>query len=147
MKFSDEGYIINCKKHGEKSLILTVLCKNNGKVCGYVKSGLSKKNLATFQLGNLVKIVLDNTKTEKQNLKELEKFAYDFEQKVRSGKYLSGEKLSFQEFTEIWFKDYGNIHLEKKTRIIYEQLLQKHILPVIGHLKLSKILPIHCFNK
>ena len=56
MKFSDEGYIINCKKHGEKSLILTVLCKNNGKVCGYVKSGLSKKNLATFQLGNLVKI-------------------------------------------------------------------------------------------
>ena len=56
MKFSDEGYIINCKKHGERSLILTVLCKNNGKVCGYVKSGLSKKNLATYQLGNLVKI-------------------------------------------------------------------------------------------
>ena len=56
MKFSDEGYIINCKKHGERSLILTVLSKENGKVCGYVKSGLSKKNLATFQLGNLVKI-------------------------------------------------------------------------------------------
>ena len=55
MKFSDEGYIINCKKHGERSLILTVLCKNYGKVCGYVKSGLSKKNLAIFQLGNLIK--------------------------------------------------------------------------------------------
>lgn len=52
----DEGYIINCRKHGEKSLILTVLCKQYGKVCGYVKSGLNKKNLATFQQGNLVKI-------------------------------------------------------------------------------------------
>ena len=54
MKFRDEGYIINCRKHGESSLILTVLCKKYGKVCGYVKSGLSKKNLATFQLGNKV---------------------------------------------------------------------------------------------
>ncbi len=56
MKFVDEGYIINCRKHGESSLILTVLCKEYGKVCGYVKSGLSKKNLATYQQGNLVKI-------------------------------------------------------------------------------------------
>lgn len=56
MKFRDEGYIINCRKHGENSLILTVLCKEYGKVCGYVKSGLSKKNLATFQLGNKVAI-------------------------------------------------------------------------------------------
>jgi len=56
MQFNDEGYIINCRKHGERSLILTVLCKQYGKVCGYVKSGLSKKNLATFQQGNLVKV-------------------------------------------------------------------------------------------
>ena len=56
MKFVDEGYIINCRKHGEKSLILTVLCKHYGKVCGYVKAGVNKRNLATYQLGNLVKI-------------------------------------------------------------------------------------------
>ena len=56
MQFTDEGYIINSRKHGEKSLILTVLTKNNGKVCGYVKSGISKKNTGTYQLGNLIKI-------------------------------------------------------------------------------------------
>ena len=56
MNFTDEGYIINCRRHGEKSLILTVLCKEYGKVCGYVKSGINKKNLAVFQQGNLVKI-------------------------------------------------------------------------------------------
>lgn len=56
MKFVDEGYIINCRKHGETSLILTVLCKEYGKVCGYVRSGLNKKTLATFQPGNLVSV-------------------------------------------------------------------------------------------
>ena len=56
MNFTDEGYIINCRKHGEKSLILTVLCKKYGKVCGYVKSGINKKTFGTFQLGNKVKI-------------------------------------------------------------------------------------------
>ena len=56
MNFTDEGYIVNCRKHGEKSLILTVLCEKYGKVCGYVKSGVNKKTLSTYQLGNKVKI-------------------------------------------------------------------------------------------
>ncbi len=56
MKFEDEGYIINIKKHGESSAILSVLTRKNGKVVGFVKNALSKKNLSTFQLGNKVKI-------------------------------------------------------------------------------------------
>lgn len=56
MRFSDEGYIVNLRKHGESSLILTVLTHGHGKVTGYVKNCLSKKNLAAFQLGNFLKI-------------------------------------------------------------------------------------------
>ncbi|MBE6452359.1 MAG: DNA repair protein RecO [Alphaproteobacteria bacterium] len=56
MKFTDEGYIINLCKHGERSLILTVLTQNHGKIVGYVKNCLSKKNLSTYQLGNHIKI-------------------------------------------------------------------------------------------
>ena len=56
MKFIDEGYIIGIRRHGENSGIVTVLCKEQGKVCGYVKSCFSKRNLATFQIGNLVKV-------------------------------------------------------------------------------------------
>lgn len=55
-KFDDEGYIINIKKHGESSAILTVLTKNNGKVIGFVKNCLTKKNLGVYQLGNQVTI-------------------------------------------------------------------------------------------
>lgn len=56
MKFTDQGYIINLRRHGERSLILTVLTKEHGKVTGYVKNALTKKNLSTFQLGNLVAV-------------------------------------------------------------------------------------------
>lgn len=56
MTFNDEGYIINMRKHGESSLILTVLSKNNGKIVGFVKNCLSKKNLGVFQLGNFIQV-------------------------------------------------------------------------------------------
>lgn len=56
MQFIDEGYIVNCRKHSENSLIVTLLTKEHGKVCGYVRSGYTKKNLSVFQLGNHLKI-------------------------------------------------------------------------------------------
>ena len=56
MKFVDEGYIIGVRRHGESSAILTVLSREHGKICGYVKSGFSKKNLAVLQIGNLIKV-------------------------------------------------------------------------------------------
>ncbi len=85
----------------------------------------------------------DPARTEKQNQKALEKFVFEFEEKVKSGKYLQGEKLSFQSFTEIWFKDYAEMHLEASTIQLYRHLLKLHIIPAIGHLKLSKVLPAH----
>ena len=85
----------------------------------------------------------DPQKTDRQNQKALEKFAIEFEEKVKSGKYLDGEKLTFKEFVEMWFMDYGNTHLEQSTIQLYRQLLDNHIIPEIGHLKLSKILPAH----
>ena len=56
MIINDEGYIINLRRHGEKSLILTVLTKGHGKMVGYVKNCLTKKNLGIYQLGNKVGI-------------------------------------------------------------------------------------------
>ena len=56
MQFTDEGYIIGLRKHGESSLILTVLTRNYGKITGYVKNCMHKKNLSTYQLGNSIKI-------------------------------------------------------------------------------------------
>ncbi len=56
MQFVDEGYIIDLRKHGESSLILTVLTRNYGKITGYVKNCMHKKNLGIYQLGNTIKV-------------------------------------------------------------------------------------------
>ncbi len=81
MQFIDEGYIINCRKHGENSLIINLLTKEHGRVCGYVKSGYSKKKMAIFQAGNFIKIdawsrVDDNMLTLKVEL--ITPYAVDF---------------------------------------------------------------------
>ena len=44
----------------------------------------------------------DPDKTEKQNQKALERFAMDFEDKVKSGRYLKGEKMTCQEYSALW---------------------------------------------
>ena len=59
--------------------------------------------------------VPDPSKTEKQNQKALERFAVEFEAKVKAGKYLDGEKLTFQSFVPIWHKDYAEMQLEETT--------------------------------
>lgn len=85
----------------------------------------------------------DPNKTEKQNQKALEKFVFEFEEKVKSGKYLDGEKITFQAFTEIWLSDYAELHLEATTLQLYKHLLTLHIIPAIGNIKISKIQPVH----
>jgi len=54
MQVSDEGYIVKILKHGESSLILTVLSAVHGKISGFIKGGLTKKKLGVYQLGNKI---------------------------------------------------------------------------------------------
>lgn len=54
MQFSSEGYIIKLRNHGEKSLIITLVCPQRGKITAYVNGAKSKKNLGIYQLGNYI---------------------------------------------------------------------------------------------
>ncbi|MCI8401967.1 MAG: hypothetical protein HFI38_07770 [Lachnospiraceae bacterium] len=83
----------------------------------------------------------DPARTEKQNQKALEIFALKFEEQVKSGKYPDGEKLTFKDFSDKYLKEYAVQHLEQNTIELYKTLLRLHIVPAIGHLKLSRIQP------
>lgn len=85
----------------------------------------------------------DPTKTAKQNEKSLQQFAMEFEISVKNGKYLDGEKITFQEFSKKWLEEYANVQLEKTTTAFYESMLNIHVLPAIGHLKIARIQPAH----
>lgn len=85
----------------------------------------------------------DPNKTEKQNQKALERFAMDFEDKVKSGKYLKGEKMTYQEYSTLWLSEYAEKQMERTSIERCENSLNNIILPAIGHLKLSEIQPLH----
>jgi len=84
----------------------------------------------------------DESRTAKQNEKALADFAYDFEKAVRSGKYLSGEKMTYAEFIGLWRSEYAEKQLEATT-IERSDIAFKTILPAIGHIKLAALLPLH----
>jgi len=79
--------------------------------------------------------------TEKQIKKELAKIADDFEEKVKNGLYLAGEKITLAEFAEIWFENYAKQNLKPKTQQEYKALLNNRILPALGHHVLARINP------
>ena len=83
----------------------------------------------------------DPNKTERQNQKALEAFVVKFEEQVINGKFLDGEKLTFQEFADRYLEEYAAQHLDLNTQSQYRTLLKIHVYPVIGHIKLAKIQP------
>lgn len=85
----------------------------------------------------------DPDKTEKQNQKALERFAMDFEDRVKSGKYLKGEKMTYQEYSALWLSEYAEKQMERTSIERCESSLDNIILPAIGHLKLTEIQPLH----
>lgn len=85
----------------------------------------------------------DPEKTKRQNQKNLELFALEFEQKVKKGDYLDGEKMRYSEFIEIWKRDYCETQMQVTTRERTYYELDTRILPAIGHLKLAQIRPLH----
>ena len=85
----------------------------------------------------------DPARTERQNQKALEKFAIEFEEKVKSGKYLDGEKLTFYAFACTWLNEYAEQHLTAATVEAHRILLEQHVFPVIGSIKLAKVQPLH----
>jgi integrase len=80
----------------------------------------------------------DTSLTLKQQEKAVEKFAMEFEDKIKNGKLFSGEKLSFEEFAEKWL---GSVKqdLAYGTYENYEALLKNRIIPHFKGYKLAKI--------
>lgn len=77
--------------------------------------------------------------SDKKAEKELAKFVAEIE----SNTYVEPSKITLKTFSEWWLKDYAENNLAPKTIYEYKRLLDLRILPAMGHLKLSKIKPIH----
>ena len=77
--------------------------------------------------------------------KEVQAFAYDFEQRVRNGEVYSGDAVTFSQFIEVWKKGF----LAEKTQRVQEdylRILRVHFTPAIGFMKMNKIKATHIDN-
>ncbi|MBQ3311977.1 site-specific integrase [bacterium] len=88
-------------------------------------------------------VTFSDNLTPKQLQKELNTQLVLFEQEVKNGIYLDGEKITFAEFTKKWFRDYAEINLTPTTLVAYKQKLNDRILPALGHIKIGKLQPAH----
>lgn len=85
----------------------------------------------------------DPEKTDKQNEKDLQKFALDFEERVKNGRCLKGRKMTYLEYSKLWMEQYSTSQMEDTSYETTESYLRLHILPAIGHIRLSELQPLH----
>lgn len=85
----------------------------------------------------------DPSLTPKQQEKALQRAAMEFEEKVRRGTCLDGDKITFAQFYEKWYDEYAMVELEKTTRGGYDHNIKTKVIPILGNMKLSAIKPIH----
>lgn len=82
-------------------------------------------------------------RTPKQIRQEVEDFARDFEKRVLSGQYLTGEEMTFQDFFRIWLSDFAPKQLTPAEMETYISNINRVFLPALGNKKMSAIMPLH----
>jgi len=55
MQWSDDGFVISARKHGESAAIVTLLTREHGRHAGLVRGGAGRRQRGTLQIGNLVR--------------------------------------------------------------------------------------------
>lgn len=54
MDWSDQGFVLSARRHGESSVILSLLTEEHGRHAGVVRGGQSRRHRAVLEPGNLV---------------------------------------------------------------------------------------------
>ena len=84
----------------------------------------------------------DRKYTEKQLEKALNKAAVEFEEKVLSGEIAADRRLKLVDFIPQYMES-AKLKLEPTTIEEYTRVINKYILPALGHLRLKDIRPAH----
>ena len=97
---------------------------------GYDKTGKKLKKNVNFKPDQNISV--------RQQEKEAEKFAYEFEEKLKNGVSYDGNKISFEDFSTMWL-DYIETEVTYNTYKSYNGMLQNKIVPYFRNHKIAKI--------
>ena len=102
--------------------------------CGYDQNGRQIRRTMTYKP--------DKNLTERQVQKEVQRQAVLFEEQVRNGQVSSDGRLKLADFVPMYLETAR----QKLSPYVYERythILDIGIIPVLGHLKLKDIRPLH----
>jgi integrase len=80
-------------------------------------------------------------KTPAKIRKEVERFAEEYERRIKEGKYFEGEDITFRQVFEIWGEKWAPQHLSIRCEEEYKRKIEKRFMKVLGHKKISRITP------
>lgn len=80
--------------------------------------------------------------SESRTRKELSKFTYEFETKVKDGKLYEGDKLRFDFYCQNWLSE-KRTQLSATTLEFYERVINTKFIPALGKYRLTEIKPKH----
>jgi len=117
----------NIQKRGENSYRLTAFA-------GYDSKGKQIRKTKTVNLKEGM--------TEKQVNKELNRLSVLFDEEVEKGTYLDGERITLGDLCSLWLES-SEKTLAPSTFNTYKTRIADRIIPMLGHIKLSKLQPHH----
>lgn len=77
-------------------------------------------------------------KTEAEVTKKLRGALHELD----TGAWREPSKMTVEQWAELWLRD-GTPHISARTVKTYADFIRLHVLPVIGRMQLSKVLPLH----
>lgn len=83
------------------------------------------------------------TKSIKGTKKLAEKEMYKLLAEIEKGTYVKPTQLLTSEYLKKWLEDYGLSNLAPSTYDSYKMIINKHLIPAIGHVPIIKLEPMH----
>lgn len=113
--------------------------KKNGEVVYRIQITLYDK-ISHKSNAKVITYKPNQNSTPKQQEKEAQKFAMDWEDKLKNGESYEGEEMSFADFAEKWLESRKD-ELAYSTYTGYVQIVNNKIVPALGRYKVARIKP------
>jgi integrase len=78
-----------------------------------------------------------------RNDRDAEKQLAAFIAELEGGSFADPTKMKFSEFVDKWMEKHAKRKLKRKTYHGYKELLEKRIVPALGHARIDQIKPLH----
>ena len=112
--------------------------KKNGEIVYRIQISLGYDRKTGKRIPKVITFKPNQNATPKQQEKEAQKFAMEWEDKLKNGESYEGEEMSFQEYSEKWLESM-KFELTYSTYENYLYLVNDKILPFFSKYKVARI--------